>query len=132
MSFLFEDSSIMLAERWLHMFCVIECCSKYWVPNNITGTIIERSMMNKFMSCMSIESIEELHARLKQELIGQPLAYDLTLQSISSHISIKYPSKSLVLSLHGSTGTGKLHQCINSSTRFVCFFRKEFCCQTYR
>ncbi|CAF1390191.1 unnamed protein product, partial [Adineta ricciae] len=49
----------------------------------------------------------ELDTRLRNQLIGQPLAYDLILRSISSHVSNPNPSKSLVLSLHGSTGTGK-------------------------
>ncbi|CAF0948697.1 unnamed protein product [Adineta ricciae] len=70
---------------FLHLFCIFECCSKYWIPNNI----------------------EELDTRLRNQLIGQPLAYDLILRSISSHVSNPNPSKSLVLSLHGSTGTGK-------------------------
>ncbi|CAF1060585.1 unnamed protein product [Rotaria sordida] len=67
------------------MFCVLECCSKYWVPNNMT----------------------ELDLRLKEQLMGQPLAHDLIFKSISSHINTEHPSKALVLSLHGSTGTGK-------------------------
>ncbi|CAF3948620.1 unnamed protein product [Rotaria sordida] len=67
------------------MFCVLECCSKYWVPNNMT----------------------ELDLRLKEQLMGQPLAHDLIFKSISSHINTEHPSKALVLSLHGSTGTGR-------------------------
>ncbi len=42
-------------------------------------------------------------------MIGQPMVYDLILRSISSHVSNPNPSKSLVLSLHGSTGTGMLN-----------------------
>ncbi len=38
--------------------------------------------------------------------MGQPLAHNLILKSISSHINTENPSKALVLSLHGSTGTG--------------------------
>ena len=38
--------------------------------------------------------------------MGQPLAHSLILNSIRSHISTETPSKALVLSLHGSTGTG--------------------------
>ncbi|CAF3563851.1 unnamed protein product [Rotaria sordida] len=62
----------------------MECCSKYWIKNDI----------------------KELDLRLKNQLIGQPLAYNLVLRSISSHVSNSNPSKSLVLSLHGGTGTG--------------------------
>ncbi len=48
--------------------------------------------------------------RLKDQLMGQPLAHDLIFNSISSHINTENPSKALVLSLHGSTGTGKNYQ----------------------
>ncbi|CAF4968004.1 unnamed protein product, partial [Rotaria socialis] len=48
-----------------------------------------------------------LDVRLKEQLMGQPLVYNLILTSISSHINTERPSKALVLSLHGSTGTGK-------------------------
>ncbi|CAF1004513.1 unnamed protein product, partial [Didymodactylos carnosus] len=67
-------------------FCIFfECCSKQWVPNNITV----------------------LESRMQYELIGQPMVHDLVLRSINSHILTKHPSKALVLSFHGSTGTGK-------------------------
>ena len=51
---------------------------------------------------------EELKYRLKHQVIGQPMVYDLILRSISAHVSNPNPAKSLVLSLHGSTGTGRL------------------------
>lgn len=51
-------------------------------------------------------SVEELDLRLQKQLMGQPLAHTLILNSIRSHISTETPSKALVLSLHGSTGTG--------------------------
>jgi hypothetical protein len=38
--------------------------------------------------------------------MGQPLAHNLILKSITSHLNTETPSKALVLSLHGSTGTG--------------------------
>jgi len=76
---------MVLPERIFHMFCIVECCSKYWVPNNMT----------------------ELDLRLENQLMGQPLVHNLILKSISSHINTENPSKALVLSLHGSTGTGK-------------------------
>ncbi len=47
--------------------------------------------------------------RFKNQLMGQPLAHNLILTSISSHIKTENPSKALVLSLHGSTGTGRYH-----------------------
>ncbi|CAF5132143.1 unnamed protein product, partial [Rotaria magnacalcarata] len=49
----------------------------------------------------------QLDVRLKEQLMGQPLVHNLIFTSISSHINTEHPSKALVLSLHGSTGTGK-------------------------
>ena len=46
---------------------------------------------------------------MKEELVGQPLAHKLILQSLSGHINAENPSKALVLSLHGGTGTGMYH-----------------------
>ncbi|CAF3996842.1 unnamed protein product, partial [Adineta steineri] len=74
---------MVLLKNIFDIFCIMECCSDYWIPNDI----------------------KELDSRLKSQLIGQPLAYNLILRSISSHVSNTNPSKSLVLSLHGSTGT---------------------------
>lgn len=54
-------------------------------------------------------SFKELRSRLKNELVGQPLVYDIIVNSISSHVSNPNPGKALVLSLHGSTGTGMLN-----------------------
>jgi len=76
---------MVLPRSIFDIFCIIECCSNYWIPNNI----------------------KELDSRLKSQVKGQPLVYDLILNSISSHVSHPNPPKSLVLSLHGSTGTGK-------------------------
>ena len=108
---------------FLHLFCIFECCSKYWIPNNIEG------------SCLNIYDIEvlifylELDTRLRNQLIGQPLAYDIILRSISSHVSNPNPSKSLVLSLHGSTGTGMT---IDIKYEIViCSSRKKLRRQTY-
>ncbi len=42
--------------------------------------------------------------------MGQPLAHNLILKSISAHVNTENPGKALVLSLHGSTGTGNLSQ----------------------
>lgn len=76
---------MVLAKHFFDIFCITECCSNYWIPNNTT----------------------ELDVRFKSQLIGQPLVHNLILNSISSHLSNPNPSKALVLSLHGSTGTGK-------------------------
>jgi len=51
--------------------------------------------------------------------MGQPLAHNLILKSISSHMNTENPSKALVLSLHGSTGTGNYHN-------FRTFIRQSF------
>lgn len=89
-------------ESFFHMFCFLECCSKYWIPNNITGSL------SMIIICRMIDFcfFEELGLRLKTQVIGQPLVHDIILNSISSHVSNTKPSKALVLSLHGSTGTG--------------------------
>ncbi len=98
------------------MFCILECCSNYWIPNNIKGNVYVSIALEKilFRFCF-----QELDSRLKSQLIGQPLVYDLILKSISSHVSNPNPSKSLVLSLHGSTGTGMCYKsymlCLSSS-----------------
>jgi hypothetical protein len=94
---------MVLIESIFHIFCITECCSKYWIPNNIAGNL---SVVMIFGKILCRFFFEELSLRLKTQVIGQPLVYDLILNSISSHISNRNPSKSLVLSLHGSTGTG--------------------------
>ncbi len=50
------------------------------------------------------------------------MVYDLILRSISSHVSNPNPSKALVLSLHGSTGTGMLN--INLIVEFLLIFHQ--------
>ena len=41
----------MLVERIFDMFCFIECCSQYWIPNNTTGTVVEqRSFVTPIVS----------------------------------------------------------------------------------
>lgn len=49
----------------------------------------------------------ELESRLNQQLMGQPIAHRLILKSLAGHLFNENPAKALVLSLHGSTGTGK-------------------------
>jgi hypothetical protein len=31
---------MVVTQSIFHMFCFIECCSKHWIPNNMTGTQI--------------------------------------------------------------------------------------------
>jgi len=69
----------------IHALCFFECCSDYWVPKNMT----------------------ELEVRLNKHLMGQPMAHNLIIKSLRAHFTKQNPKKALVLSLHGSTGTGK-------------------------
>jgi hypothetical protein len=92
---------MVVAPNLFHALCFIECCSKYWIPQNTTGKI----SINEFIQSF-IFPFEELDLRLKNQLMGQPLAHNLILKSIRAHINTENPSKALVLSLHGSTGTG--------------------------
>ncbi|CAF1209395.1 unnamed protein product [Adineta steineri] len=71
--------------NFFYAFCYWECCSKYWIPQNMT----------------------KLDIRMKDELMGQPLAHNLIHTSIKAHINAKNPPRALVFLLHGSTGTGK-------------------------
>ena len=131
---LFEDHPLgrrrMLVRSIFDMFCLLECCSKFWVPHNIEGN--DCLPLHTDPSTLSL--FQELDVRLKKQLIGQPMAYDLVLRSIRSHVSAAQPSKSLVLSLHGSTGTGKRDHPMPSESITVtcCPSRKEFRRQTYR
>lgn len=40
-------------------------------------------------------------------IFGQPLVKDTTVNAIKAHLNIPNPSKALVLSFHGNTGSGK-------------------------
>jgi hypothetical protein len=91
---------MVLAKSIFDLLCFVECCSNYWIPNNISGNLSVSIVFIK------IFFFEELNVRLNNQLIGQPLVYDLVLKSVRSHVMNSNPSKSLVLSLHGSTGTG--------------------------
>ncbi|KAK9954582.1 hypothetical protein ABG768_016634 [Culter alburnus] len=50
-----------------------------------------------------------LKADLRQSLFGQHIVSDVVLKSLSSFMADKNPNKPLVLSFHGTTGTGKNH-----------------------
>ncbi|XP_048033519.1 torsin-1A-like isoform X1 [Megalobrama amblycephala] len=52
---------------------------------------------------------ERLKADLRQSLYGQHIASAVVKKSLSSFMADKNPNKPLVLSFHGSTGTGKNH-----------------------
>ena len=116
----FEQIRIMVvATNIFHTLCFIECCSKYWVPQNTTGNIRFIMMIYSFFY------FAELDLRLRDQLMGQPLAYNLILKSISAHINTENPSKALVLSFHGSTGTGN-DRTFQTRRRLDLFFREKF------
>ena len=94
----------------------------------IFGYLIIRQV--KVCSCLSMSflfCLSELNIRFTQKLVGQPLVHKLVLNSITSHLTNPNPSKALVLSLHGSTGTG-----LSMNFRFIFnvffFSREKFCC----
>jgi len=63
----------------------VECCSASWRPANYTR-------------------LQEL---LAENLVGQHIAQDLIVRALRGHQRSLSPSKPLVLSLHGWTGSGK-------------------------
>jgi len=63
----------------------LECCSSHWRPANTSL----------------------LEEKLFQDLVGQHIAKDLILRALRGHKNSPSPSKPLVLSLHGWTGSGK-------------------------
>ena len=50
-----------------------------------------------------------LSSKVENGLFGQPLAVKTIVNSFKAHFSTDEPKKALVLSFHGSTGTGKTH-----------------------
>ena len=64
-----------------------ECCRDSWTANDVSG----------------------LPSYFKQNVFGQHLVLDILPNVISKHKKEKDPQKPLVLSFHGSTGTGKNH-----------------------
>ena len=98
---------MVVATSFFHMFCLVECCSRYYIPHNITGELITFIMSENRVSGLFFFHFVELDLRLTDQLMGQPLAHNLILKSISAHINTENPGKALVLSLHGSTGTGQ-------------------------
>lgn len=63
----------------------MECCTNSWRPANHT----------------------RLQEQLKEHLVGQHIAQDLLVRALRGHQRSAAPSKPLVLSLHGWTGSGK-------------------------
>ena len=63
----------------------LECCNQDWRPGNFS----------------------RLEADLKSHLVGQHLAQDLVVRAVRGHQNNDKPSKPLVLSFHGWTGSGK-------------------------
>ncbi|XP_043086229.1 torsin-1B-like [Puntigrus tetrazona] len=52
---------------------------------------------------------KRLKADLRDSLFGQHIATDVVLKAVSTFMTDKNPNKPLVLSFHGTTGTGKNH-----------------------
>jgi len=63
----------------------VECCSPAWRPADY----------------------EKLQSLLSEHLVGQHIAQDMVVRALRGHARNKSPSKPLVLSLHGWTGSGK-------------------------
>merc|ERR1719334_1861009 len=63
----------------------VECCSSAWRPADY----------------------DKLQSLLSDNLVGQHIAQDMIVRALRGHARNKSPSKPLVLSLHGWTGSGK-------------------------
>lgn len=63
----------------------VECCSPAWRPAHY----------------------QKLQGLLSEQLVGQHIARDLVVRALRGHAKSPSPSKPLVLSLHGWTGSGK-------------------------
>ncbi|XP_034294608.1 prosalusin [Pantherophis guttatus] len=59
--------------------------------------------------CEFLPDLTGLECELALSLVGQPLARQLVLQGLKSFVQDPEPAKPLVLSFHGSTGTGKTY-----------------------
>jgi len=64
-----------------------ECCNDKWTNHNVS----------------------HLSRAFESELFGQHLVNNIVAKAISAHVSNDNPSKALVMSFHGSTGSGKNH-----------------------
>jgi len=64
-----------------------ECCNDKWTNHNVS----------------------HLSRAFESELFGQHLVNNIVAKAIAAHVSNDNPSKALVMSFHGSTGSGKNH-----------------------
>ena len=64
-----------------------DCCNDHWIINDI-------------------DNLQKVFSR---ELFGQHIAAGAILNQLKSHLSNKSPSKPLVMSFHGLSGSGKTH-----------------------
>ncbi|CAF0725317.1 unnamed protein product [Didymodactylos carnosus] len=85
-------------------FSAVGCLRKFIMDAN-GGNCTDIPLSSDVQSAPTNSAV--LQTRMQHQLMGQPMAYDLVLKSISSHVLTEHPSKALVLSFHGSTGTGK-------------------------
>jgi len=81
-----REASSALYRGMRELACTqMECCNNNWRPANFS----------------------RLEAELEAHLVGQHLARDLVLRAVRGHQNNNKPSKPLVLSFHGWTGSGK-------------------------
>jgi len=81
-----KQASSALYKGMKDLACLkMECCSPEWRPANYTR-------------------LEQL---LEDNLVGQHIAQDMIVRAVRGHNRNKFPSKPLVLSFHGWTGSGK-------------------------
>jgi len=81
-----KQASSALYKGMKDLACLkVECCSEDWRPANYSR-------------------LEQL---LEDNLVGQHIAKDIILRAIKGHQKNLHPSKPLVLSFHGWTGSGK-------------------------
>jgi len=72
--------------KWV--YCEMrECCNEKWTNHKIS----------------------HLSRSFESELFGQHLVNDIVVKAVSAHINNDNPSKALVMSFHGSPGSGKNH-----------------------
>uniref|UniRef100_H2Y5F7 Torsin-1A C-terminal domain-containing protein n=1 Tax=Ciona savignyi TaxID=51511 RepID=H2Y5F7_CIOSA len=91
-------------------FVTTAASSTFFMLAEITGLTSLRCKIN-FMECCNKHHIKPnftgLEYDLKNKLYGQDLVFTTVLRSVKSHIENPNPSKALVMSFHGWTGSGK-------------------------
>lgn len=84
-----------------------ECCNERSVPININGKSKHYDYSHFLLFCPHYIFLELGH-RLRTNLYGQHIVVDQLLAALNSHFSkIRKSRKALVLSFHGTPGTGK-------------------------